>query len=147
MNVWISVDLGPLRTGASARAVAIFLRVCVLRVCVFGGGGGTRWPSELWRFRSADEQRCSPQLPGLAPSHTSAHPQLHERSIHLYLGGEHGGEPQFKPLAPTWGPSFLFYLLLYRFFSFNSPQIWRLFGQIKEVLEVPEAASGLTAVV
>lgn len=39
MNVWISVDLGPLRTGASARAVAIFLRVCVLRVCVFGGGG------------------------------------------------------------------------------------------------------------
>lgn len=31
MNVWISVDLGPLRKGASARAVAIFLRVCVLR--------------------------------------------------------------------------------------------------------------------
>lgn len=42
MNVWISVDLGPLRTGASARAVAIFLRVCVLRVCVFGGWGGNQ---------------------------------------------------------------------------------------------------------
>lgn len=65
----------------------------------------------------------------------------------IFISGANGGEPQFKPLAPTWRPSCLLYLLLYRFFSFNSPRIWRLFGQIKEVLEVPEAASGLTAVV
>lgn len=65
VDLWISVDLRPLKKGASICAVATFLSVCVLR------GGGADGPRSSGGLRSTNEQRCS-----------SACPQIHERSFH-----------------------------------------------------------------